>query len=64
MCPSAPPGLNRYDSPGPLQHTMSQTKGFVSPLLSAKHRVIKPGTDQILPDPHTKETGREEGGVG
>lgn len=30
---------------------MSQTKGFISPLLSARHCVIKPGTDQILPDP-------------
>lgn len=25
--------------------------------------MIKPGTDQILPDPHTKETGRVGGGV-
>lgn len=42
---------HRYDSPGPSRRAMSQTKGFVLPPLSARHCVIKPGTDQILPDP-------------
>lgn len=54
---------HRCDSPGPSQRAMSQTKGILFPLFSAKHLVIKPGTDQILPDLHTTETGREEGGV-
>lgn len=55
-------GAHRYNSTGPLRRALSQTKGFNSLRLSARHCVIKPGTDQILSDPCTKETGREEGG--
>uniref|UniRef100_H3D0D5 Centlein, centrosomal protein n=1 Tax=Tetraodon nigroviridis TaxID=99883 RepID=H3D0D5_TETNG len=52
-----------YDSPGSSRHAMSQTKGFISSLLSARHGVIKPGTDQILPDPIYKEVNQGFQGV-
>lgn len=51
--------VHRFDSPSPAQRSMSQTKGFIYPFLSAC--MIKTGTDQILPVPHTKNVGREQG---
>lgn len=34
-----------------------------APLLPTRYRMIKPGTDQILPDLHTKERGERKKGV-
>lgn len=50
---------HRFDSPSPSQRGMSQTKGFIYPFVSAC--MIKTGTDQILPVPHTKNEGSEQG---
>lgn len=40
---------------------MSQTKGFISSFLSSIIHVIKPGTDQILPDPIYKGNRQRQG---
>lgn len=66
MCPSAPRGSSLWQPPAPSRRALSQTKGFISLPLSARHCVIKPGTDQILPDPRNKgnrQRGRGAAGL-